>query len=201
MELASSTLTLWLVTLFAFTATQKLGDYRASATSVAAYRILPGSIATAAGVLLPWLEIAVAALLVAPATRSAGGVATVLLGGVFLTASISVMARGLVTDCGCAGTQTSRVNAETAIRASSIVIAGLVVAIAGGSISPWIVAFAGVVAAIPAGFGAYRRRASRLAWREQVEKSTRDVHRLTELLSHDSGGAYTVAMPTVRKAT
>ena len=74
-----------------------------AANAVAAYRILPTSVAHIVGYAVPWLEIAIGLLLIFGVSvrwaATIGGI-TML---VFVAAIISVWARGMLIDCGCFG--------------------------------------------------------------------------------------------------
>jgi uncharacterized membrane protein YphA (DoxX/SURF4 family) len=81
----------------------KIGDLAASGRAVNAYRVMPYSAATAVGAALPFIEVALAALLlVGLATRLAAAATGGLL-VVFIAGISSVWARGLSIDCGCFG--------------------------------------------------------------------------------------------------
>lgn len=81
----------------------KVADPAASVRAVAAYQILPPSAAEIVGYGLPFLELALAGLLlVGYATRLAAIAAAGLL-VVFLAGVGSAWARGLAIDCGCFG--------------------------------------------------------------------------------------------------
>ncbi len=81
----------------------KLSKPTDSASAVAAYKILPANLAHLVGYALPWLEVAIALLLiigimVRPAAVVGGAIMIV-----FTAAIASVWARGLLIDCGCFG--------------------------------------------------------------------------------------------------
>ncbi|MEP6980331.1 MAG: MauE/DoxX family redox-associated membrane protein [Nakamurella sp.] len=81
----------------------KAGDPVATETAVRAYSLLPDGLVSPAAAALPWLEIAVALLLlVGLATRLAAVLAAVLM-VVFIIGVASAAARGLSIDCGCFG--------------------------------------------------------------------------------------------------
>lgn len=81
----------------------KIGDPAASVRAVRAYRLLPEWLAQGVGYGLPFLELTLAALLLAGlATRVAAAVSALLL-VVFLAGMISAAARGLQIECGCFG--------------------------------------------------------------------------------------------------
>ena len=68
-----------------------------------AYDVLPDHVVEVVAAILPWLEIAVAALLILGVFVRFAGVATALLGAGFLAALAQAKARGLQIDCGCFG--------------------------------------------------------------------------------------------------
>ena len=81
----------------------KIGDPAASLRAVRAYRVLPEWLAQGVAYGLPWLEIALALLLLLGlATRLAAFLSAVLLLA-FLAGMISAAARGLRIECGCFG--------------------------------------------------------------------------------------------------
>jgi protein-disulfide isomerase len=86
-----------------YAAITKIGDPAATVRAVRAYQILPESLVTPFGHALPWVELAVAALLVVGlAVRVAGAVGAVLM-AMFVGGIASAWARGLRIDCGCFG--------------------------------------------------------------------------------------------------
>jgi uncharacterized membrane protein YphA (DoxX/SURF4 family) len=81
----------------------KIGDLAASGRAVAAYRLLPHDVAVAVGAALPFVELALGALLlIGFATRVSASVSAGLL-TVFSFGIASAWARGLRIDCGCFG--------------------------------------------------------------------------------------------------
>jgi uncharacterized membrane protein YphA (DoxX/SURF4 family) len=81
----------------------KVGDLAASGRAVNAYRVMPFDLAQVVGAVLPLVEIALGALLLAGfATRLAAGASAALL-VVFIAGISSAWARGLSIDCGCFG--------------------------------------------------------------------------------------------------
>ncbi|NUW32685.1 hypothetical protein HTZ77_14760 [Nonomuraea sp. SMC257] len=81
----------------------KIRDVRAFAATIGGYRVLPAPLALPAAVAVLVVEVAAAALLLAPVTRPWGAVAAALLFAVFLGAMGSVLRRGLSVGCGCFG--------------------------------------------------------------------------------------------------
>jgi len=74
-----------------------------SANAVAAYKILPTNVAHLTGYALPWLEVALALLLIFGFMVRPAAVISGLIMLVFIGAIASVWARGMLIDCGCFG--------------------------------------------------------------------------------------------------
>ena len=74
-----------------------------SANAVAAYKILPTNVAHLTGYALPWLEVALALLLILGFMVRPAAVLRGLIMVVFIGAIASVWARGMLIDCGCFG--------------------------------------------------------------------------------------------------
>jgi uncharacterized membrane protein YphA (DoxX/SURF4 family) len=74
-----------------------------SANAVAAYKILPANLAHLVGYALPWLEVAIALLLIFGFMVRPASIIGGLIMLVFTAAIASVWARGLLIDCGCFG--------------------------------------------------------------------------------------------------
>jgi uncharacterized membrane protein YphA (DoxX/SURF4 family) len=92
-----------LAVVFAVAGWSKVADVAGSGRAVNAYRLMPFEVAKVVGAALPFVELALALLLlVGLATRLAAGIAAGLL-TVFLAGIASVWARGLSIDCGCFG--------------------------------------------------------------------------------------------------
>lgn len=92
-----------LAAVWAWAAIGKIGDPAAAVRAVRAYRLLPEWLAQGVGYGLPFLELALAVLLLLGlATRLAAAVSAVLL-AVFLAGMVSAAARGLQIECGCFG--------------------------------------------------------------------------------------------------
>lgn len=98
------TLVRWgLAAVWFFAGASKVGDLAASGRAVNAYRLMPFDVAEVIGAALPFVELALALLLlVGIATRVAAAVSALLL-LVFVAGISSVWARGLSIDCGCFG--------------------------------------------------------------------------------------------------
>ena len=74
-----------------------------SANAVAAYKVLPNNLSHVVGYALPWLEVAIALLLIFGYLIRPAAVVSGLIMIVFVAAIASVWARGMLIDCGCFG--------------------------------------------------------------------------------------------------
>jgi uncharacterized membrane protein YphA (DoxX/SURF4 family) len=81
----------------------KAFDRQGSILAVDAYDVVPEGLVRPVAALLPWIEIAVALLLIAGLFVRFAGVATAVLGVAFIAALAQAKARGLAIDCGCFG--------------------------------------------------------------------------------------------------
>jgi uncharacterized membrane protein YphA (DoxX/SURF4 family) len=81
----------------------KIGDLAGSGRAVVAYRLLPAGPADALGSVLPFVEIAIGALLVVGLATRLVAVASGVLLLAYIAGVASVWARGLRIDCGCFG--------------------------------------------------------------------------------------------------
>ncbi|HEX6331803.1 MAG TPA: MauE/DoxX family redox-associated membrane protein [Actinomycetota bacterium] len=81
----------------------KAFDRQESILAVDAYDLLPEAGVRLVAAVLPWVEIAVAFLLVAGLFVRFAGVTTAALGVMFIAAMGQAKARGLEIDCGCFG--------------------------------------------------------------------------------------------------
>jgi uncharacterized membrane protein YphA (DoxX/SURF4 family) len=81
----------------------KLGNPLGSARAVQAYDVLPFEVAKYLGYGLPWLEVAVGALLVVGLLTRANALVGTLLMAAFVVGIAQAWARGLTIDCGCFG--------------------------------------------------------------------------------------------------
>lgn len=112
--------------LFAWSAYAKLR--RPAAPLVTDPRI-PATLAAAAGPLLGAIEAVVAVLVIAPATRLIGGVATAILGIVFTAVMLRRWARGATrVRCGCFGSDAEQPAWLATLRAGIVAVAGLLIA-------------------------------------------------------------------------
>jgi hypothetical protein len=126
--IANTIIHAWLASLFVYAAVAKLTTYRRSIAAVAQFEILPAGFARTIGVLLPYAELATAALLVFGSTQRFGAALALALGIGFLVTTGSSLLRGdAIADCGCgpAGAG-SRVSVMTVARAVLISVAAAV---------------------------------------------------------------------------
>ena len=82
----------------------KVVDLTGSVQNVLAYQLFGYEVSRAVGILLPVVELALAALLLLGLLTRAAAAATAVLMLVFVAGIISAWARGLSIDCGCFGT-------------------------------------------------------------------------------------------------
>lgn len=87
--------------VFGYSGVHKIINPVDSVVAVRAYQILPESLVEPVGYGQPFLELAVAVLLLAGITTRLAGIATTLLLLVFIAAVASAWARGMSIDCGC----------------------------------------------------------------------------------------------------
>jgi uncharacterized membrane protein YphA (DoxX/SURF4 family) len=81
----------------------KAFDRQDAILAVDAYDVLPDGGVRVVATLLPWVEIALAVLLVLGLFTRWAGIGTALLAGVFIAGMGQAKARGLQIDCGCFG--------------------------------------------------------------------------------------------------
>jgi uncharacterized membrane protein YphA (DoxX/SURF4 family) len=81
----------------------KIGDLNASGRAVVAYRLLPPSLASDIGAVLPFVEIALGVLLVLGLAIRLSAIVSAVLLVAYIIGIASVWARGLRIDCGCFG--------------------------------------------------------------------------------------------------
>jgi uncharacterized membrane protein len=104
----------------------KLADPAAFARDIEHYRIVSASVAAAASVYLPWLEISLGLGLWLPRFREAARWLSILLLSGFCGALVSALARGLDIDCGCFGTGGPKASASWALVRNLVLITLLV---------------------------------------------------------------------------
>ncbi|WP_323371827.1 MauE/DoxX family redox-associated membrane protein [Streptomyces katsurahamanus] len=81
----------------------KIADLTEAGRTVALYRIVPDDSAQLVGGVIPFIEVALALLLIAGLATRAVAVATAAMMVMYIAAIISVWARGMSIDCGCFG--------------------------------------------------------------------------------------------------
>lgn len=162
---------LWVGSLFAYAGSVKLLSSQDDARRViAGYNVLPAGILSTVARILPYAELGVGALiLLVPGTR-VGGFMALILGAGFAVASISVLARGIKTSCGCAGGSSEPVTIVTTMRAVLVGFAGLAVTTAGNPLAgpPGGVVFG--LALAPAALLRLRRAARRYPTRKAIAR-------------------------------
>lgn len=89
--------------LFLWAGVTKALDRQQTILAVDAYRVLPHGLVTPVAVVLPWVEIALGAFLVAGLFVRLGGAAVAALTVLFIAGMAQARARGLPIDCGCFG--------------------------------------------------------------------------------------------------
>jgi uncharacterized membrane protein YphA (DoxX/SURF4 family) len=107
--MASSARTLWAATvarlglaaIWAWAGVAKAADPNGAVLSVRAYRLLPEALVRPVAWGLPFLELALAALLLAGVANRAAAVTSAGLLALFMAGIAAAWARGLRIDCGC----------------------------------------------------------------------------------------------------
>ena len=82
---------------------EKISDLNQSIHAVQAYQILPDGLATAVGVVLPVIEVAIGLLLVLGLATAPAAAVSGLMFIAFIIGISAAWARGLQIDCGCFG--------------------------------------------------------------------------------------------------
>lgn len=105
----------------------KASDHQGSILSVNSYDVLPDTLVRLTATLLPWIEIAIAMLLILGLFVRFAGASTAILTAVFVAGMAQAKARGLQIDCGCfgAGGAGDGVSWWDILRDVPIVLAGL----------------------------------------------------------------------------
>jgi hypothetical protein len=111
MALPRAGLALWISTasrvvlglVWVWAAIAKIVDPRTAVRAVTAYRLLPHALIEPVAYGLPFVELAVAALLLVGVRTRVAGVLSLALLALFVGAMASAWARGLSIDCGCFG--------------------------------------------------------------------------------------------------
>lgn len=170
---------LWLGTLFLYTGAHKLLRPGETTQAIRRYRLLPPARAPLVAHLLTAGELVTALAVLYLSTTQLGGIGSAFLGGVFVIASSSAVARRIDTSCGCIGASDGpRVGLDTVGRASAILLVGIALAIVNrGSALPVGVAIAaGVCAILPAA------RSAMLARRDQRRREAELARNIETIL-------------------
>ena len=169
---------IWLGSLFLYSGSLKLlSPTEHNVRAIRGYKLLPTSTARIVGLLLPWAELVVGALMLLTPFGRVGAAVAAAFGSVFVIGAGSALVRGIKTDCGCAGKASGRVGRATLARAALIAASGVAVAISGGqssAIPGWLVAG---VAIAPAGAIALQRFLRRGPGRITTNETRRFVGR------------------------
>jgi hypothetical protein len=175
----------WLGSLFLYSSGLKLVRYRETRSAVIAYGILPPTVASAAGLLLPWAEAGAGVALLVGRPPIAGPLLGLALGGSFSYGAMRVIRRRQDVPCGCTGTAGERVNLVTLLRAGLIVASCFVLLIFSESAQLPPVAILVIAAAsmLPALAAVYRKLRSSRKYDELRLASRTEVRRLEELLA------------------
>ncbi|MCX4749674.1 DoxX family protein [Kitasatospora sp. NBC_01287] len=102
-EWLSTAVRLGLAVVWAWAGLAKISDPAVAAQAVRAYRILPESLVKPVGYGLPFLELALALLLLVGLAVRVAAVVSGLLLLTFVAGIASTWARGIAIDCGCFG--------------------------------------------------------------------------------------------------
>jgi len=92
----------------------KIGDPAASVAAVRAYELLPGSLVSTVGYVLPPLEIVLGVALILGLLSRGAALLSGLLATAFIIGIASAWARGLQIDCGCFGDGGAKADADLA---------------------------------------------------------------------------------------
>jgi|CZKG01.1.fsa_nt_gi Flp pilus assembly protein TadB len=128
-------------------------------------------------------ELLTALALLYHSTTRLSGIATTILGGVFVVASGSAVARQIDTSCGCIGTSDSpRVGFDTVMRAAVILLAGVALAVtnATSALPVGIAVAATTVAILPAIRSVVLARRERRRHEDQLARNVNSIVRVLE---------------------
>lgn len=115
----------WLGSMFLYSASLKLLDYKQSGRIVKRYAILPDRASIIASFALPWAELLAAISLLFGQFYPIGPLLSTMLGSSFVYASRSVLKRGTDVPCGCIGHTEGKVSKTTLNRGLAITISSL----------------------------------------------------------------------------
>jgi uncharacterized membrane protein YphA (DoxX/SURF4 family) len=100
----------YLAVLFLGACIHKIADPRAFALDVATYDMLPLVLVNVVAIVLPWVELAAGAMLLAGTRTRAAALLVTAMMLVFLVALLSALSRGLDMSCGCFASQGAEEN-------------------------------------------------------------------------------------------
>ncbi|MEK6608127.1 MAG: MauE/DoxX family redox-associated membrane protein [Myxococcota bacterium] len=109
-------LRLGLAAVFIYAGAAKLIDVHGFALDIANYRVLPSALVAPLSAIVPGVEIACGACLLAARTAHAAAWLTAALLAVFTAAVAQALARGINLDCGCFGASRAPVTMTTLVR-------------------------------------------------------------------------------------
>lgn len=125
-----------LACLFAYAASQKLGDLPALATSITHYRVVPQALIGWGALMVPSFELVTALGLVSPWLHRGSALLSAAMLWIFAAAMIQARLRGINLECGCFGAD-STVMVGTSTIARNLVLGAIALWIAlEGSRSP-----------------------------------------------------------------
>lgn len=186
MEPLSGLLTVWLGTMFVYSAGLKFTRYDRAHSLLAPYRILPRRLAAAAGLALPWAELLAGLLLLLDLLAPGGPLLSLFLGASFAYAAASALLRRAKVPCGCTGSDRDAVGRATLLRALTIVASSSLLLVLAPAKIPLIGATAlCVIATAPSVWLAFERRRVRQMYgyrHRHVEVTPDELKRLRTLL-------------------
>jgi Methylamine utilisation protein MauE len=117
-------LTVWLGSMFVYSAGMKLAQYSRAGGLLTPYAVLPRQLSVPAGYLLPWAELTAGALLLLGVLYPMGPLLAIGLATAFGYGSARVLSRGVRVPCGCTSGG-DPVTRQTVVRAVAIATAGV----------------------------------------------------------------------------
>lgn len=193
MDALPGVVSVWLGSMFVYSASLKFAHYHRARGALMAYRVLPDRLALAGGALLPWLEVLTGVLLLFSLLPPAGPLMAAILGAGFTYGSARVLGRGASVPCGCTASGSEPVSRTTLFRAVAIVVSAVaLLALSAGPI-PLVASIAvGAIAILP--FVPVMQRARRShrgpapLSRLQAEVSSAELARLGAILGSPPAG-------------
>ncbi|HEV8634848.1 MAG TPA: MauE/DoxX family redox-associated membrane protein [Chloroflexota bacterium] len=184
MAVISTILAAWLGSMFVYSAGLKIARYDHARGFLRPYAILPPRLASAAGILLPWVELATGILLLFGLPSPVGPLLGTALGASFAYGSFQVLRRRADVPCGCTGATDDRVNRTTLLRALVIALSGLFILVNGATRPPVSVVVPLVLLSlVPAGVGVYRRTRATQQHQRHAQRLQEELIRLRRVLA------------------